>query len=665
MGRCGPSLWVAIFVLGHIPTIDAVQMLQEASVASHRNPIAKITGMLESLEKKVRREGDEKQKVYDKYMCYCKETSASLNLQLAEVAKSLPQLRSQTQEVSALQMSLESEIAQHKKDRDEAKSAIGSAAEIRKKEADTFLKDSQSQQEAVNSLTSAIGALEQNRAASFLQTTGASVLQRLSLSADMTSRNRDLLASFLSSGSVPSGQVLGMLKQMKEDMGSDLKDMQTAEKKRLAEHLSLMEAKQKQQEVAMKAMEEKMLRLGELKVEMQVMKDDMKDQTEAQKENLEFATALNKTCEEKQQAWNEYQAAQAEELQALTETVQFLSQDQVSDTLKAVSTSALVDTGVARTRRAEALSLSFLQTSEVEATGDSFELALRGQRGQGMDDVLRHIDDLHEVLDKEQASDEERQTYCETKLRRAANAKSTKQREVEDATSIIATFQNELDTVKGQIGSLQARMEELDQQVAKTTSARQAERAVFEKSRDTNNAAMELLEIAEKRLRRYYAASLVQRSKADTSSSSKVRSMSHSAPEADLSYQKQGGGALRVLELFHVLKADVQKQTSMLVSEDSIGQSEYENLVKNSNQKKMADNRSLGSKQAAKAELEADLQRSREGLRSSNQVLTALEEEVRNLHQQCDFLLKNFDLREDARRAEKRSLTRALSLIHI
>ena len=663
MGRCGPSLWVAIFVLGHIPTIDAVQMLQEASVASHRNPIAKITGMLESLEKKVRREGDEKQKVYDKYMCYCKETSASLNLQLAEVAKSLPQLRSQTQEVSALQMSLESEIAQHKKDRDEAKSAIGSAAEIRKKEADTFLKDSQSQQEAVNSLTSAIGALEQNRAASFLQTTGASVLQRLSLSADMTSRNRDLLASFLSSGSVPSGQVLGMLKQMKEDMGSDLKDMQTAEKKRLAEHLSLMEAKQKQQEVAMKAMEEKMLRLGELKVEMQVMKDDMKDQTEAQKENLEFATALNKTCEEKQQAWNEYQAAQAEELQALTETVQFLSQDQVSDTLKAVSTSALVDTGVARTRRAEALSLSFLQTSEVEATGDSFELALRGQRGQGMDDVLRHIDDLHEVLDKEQASDEERQTYCETKLRRAANAKSTKQREVEDATSIIATFQNELDTVKGQIGSLQARMEELDQQVAKTTSARQAERAVFEKSRDTNNAAMELLEIAEKRLRRYYAASLVQRSKAGTSSSSKVRSMSHSAPEADLSYQKQGGGALRVLELFHVLKADVQKQTSMLVSEDSIGQSEYENLVKNSNQKKMADNRSLGSKQAAKAELEADLQRSREGLRSSNQVLTALDEEIRNLHQQCDFLLKNFDLREDARRAEKRSLTRAQAVL--
>lgn len=630
--------------------------------------------MLESLEKKVRSEGDEKQKVYDKYMCYCKDTSESLNLQLAEAAKSLPQLRSQAQEVSALQISLESEIGQHKKDRDEAKSAISSAAEIRKKEADAFLKDSQSQQESVDSLTAAIQALQQNRAASFLQTTGAVVLRRLSLSADMTTRNRDLLASFLSSG-VPSDQVLGMLKQMKEDMGSDLEDMKSTEKKRLAEHASLMEAKRKQQEVAMKAMEEKMLRLGELKVEQQVLQDDLKDQTEAQKENSEFATALKKTCEEKEKAWSQYQASQAEELQALTETVDFLSKDQVRDTIRDATSTALLSTR-ARTS-VDGLSpvpaaLSFMQVSESQAIGDSLEQALRGQGGRGMEDVLRHIDDLHDVLDQEQASDEDRQKYCETKLHQATAAKSNKQREAEDAKSIIATYQNELDTVVGQIGSLKARMEDLDKQVAKTTSARQAERTAFEKSRDTNHAALELLAVAEKRLERFYATSLVQASdkalgqvaSAQDTSSSLAASRSRSPPPtADLSYQTQGGGATRVLQLFNTIKADVQKQNAMLESEDAIGQSEYENLVKNSNEKKMADNRSLGSKEAAKAELEADLQRSRQGLRSLNEVLTALDEEIRMLHKQCDFLLKNFDLREDARRAEKRSLTRAKAVL--
>lgn len=630
--------------------------------------------MLESLEKKVRSEGDEKQKVYDKYMCYCKDTSESLNLQLAEAAKSLPQLRSQAQEVSALQISLESEIGQHKKDRDEAKSAISSAAEIRKKEADAFLKDSQSQQESVDSLTAAIQALQQNRAASFLQTTGAVVLRRLSLSADMTTRNRDLLASFLSSG-VPSDQVLGMLKQMKEDMGSDLEDMKSTEKKRLAEHASLMEAKRKQQEVAMKAMEEKMLRLGELKVEQQVLQDDLKDQTEAQKENSEFATALKKTCEEKEKAWSQYQASQAEELQALTETVDFLSKDQVRDTIRDATSTALLSTR-ARTS-VDGLSpvpaaLSFMQVSESQAIGDSLEQALRGQGGRGMGDVLRHIDDLHDVLDQEQASDEDRQKYCETKLRQATAAKSNKQREAEDAKSIIATYQNELDTVVGQIGSLKARMEDLDKQVAKTTSARQAERTAFEKSRDTNHAALELLAVAEKRLERFYATSLVQASEkalgqvasAQDTSSSLAASRSRSPPPtADLSYQTQGGGSTRVLQLFNTIKADVQKQNAMLESEDAIGQLEYENLVKNSNEKKMADNRSLGSKEAAKAELEADLQRSRQGLRSLNEVLTALDEEIRMLHKQCDFLLKNFDLREDARRAEKRSLTRAKAVL--
>eukprot|EP00435_Cladocopium_sp_Y103_P036738 s1823_g9.t1 len=410
-----------------------------------------------------------------------------------------------------------------------------------------------------------------------------------------------------------------------------------------------------------------MLRLGELKVEQQVLQDDLKDQTEAQKENTEFAAALKKTCEEKEKAWSQYQASQAEELQALTETVDFLSKDQVRDTLRDATSTALLSR--ARTTAdgpspVPAAALSFMQVSESEAMGDSLEQALRGQGGRGMEDVLRHIDDLHDVLDKEQASDEDRQKYCETKLRQVTAAKSNKQREVEDAQSIIATYQNELDTVVGQIGSLKARMEDLDKQVAKTTSARQAERTAFEKSRDTNHAALELLEVAEKRLERFYAVSLVQAEKAQDTSSSLAASRSRSPPPtADLSYQTQGGGATRVLQLFNTIKADVQKQNAMLESEDAIGQSEYENLVKNSNEKKMADNRSLGSKEAAKAELEADLQRSRQGLRSLNEVLTALDEEIRTLHKQCDFLLKNFDLREDARRAEKRSLTRAKAVL--
>ncbi|CAJ1433965.1 unnamed protein product [Effrenium voratum] len=281
---------------------------------------------------------------------------------------------------------------------------------------------------------------------------------------------------------------------------------------------------------------------------------------------------------------------------------------------------------------------------------------LGGQK-RGMKDVIQHIEDIHDVLDKEQASDKERQRYCETKLRRAEMTKKDKERDAEDATSIIATFQNELDTVIAEINTLEGRMKDLDAQVADATQARQAERAAFEKSRETNSAALELMEVAQKRIQRFYAASFLQEQENATESARLA-----SPPEADLSYRAQGG-ASQVMLLFGKIKADIQKQTMMLQSDDEVGQSEYENLVKNSNEKKMADNKSLGGKQAAKAELEADLQQGRAELRSTQQVLKALAEETRNLHAECDFLLKNFDLREDARRSERRSLTRAKSVL--
>ncbi|CAJ1361730.1 unnamed protein product [Effrenium voratum] len=282
---------------------------------------------------------------------------------------------------------------------------------------------------------------------------------------------------------------------------------------------------------------------------------------------------------------------------------------------------------------------------------------LGGGQKRGMKDVIQHIEDIHDVLDKEQASDKERQRYCETKLRRAEMTKKDKERDAEDATSIIATFQNELDTVIAEINTLEGRMKDLDAQVADATQARQAERAAFEKSRETNSAALELMEVAQKRIQRFYAASFLQEQENATESARLA-----SPPEADLSYRAQGG-ASQVMLLFGKIKADIQKQTMMLQSDDEVGQSEYENLVKNSNEKKMADNKSLGGKQAARAELEVDLQQGRAELRSTQQLLKALAEETRNLHAECDFLLKNFDLREDARRSERRSLTRAKSVL--
>jgi hypothetical protein len=78
----------------------------------------------------------------------------------------------------------------------------------------------------IDALSKAIPAIEKGMKG-FLQTTTASVLRRLSVSMDMRSVDREMLASFLSEGNTASyipqsGEIVGILKQMKETMEGDL-----------------------------------------------------------------------------------------------------------------------------------------------------------------------------------------------------------------------------------------------------------------------------------------------------------------------------------------------------------------------------------------------------------------------------------------------------------
>ncbi|CAE7195223.1 unnamed protein product [Symbiodinium natans] len=665
-------------VLERFPTCTQAVALRTEAQMMGNNPVKKIIDMLETMRNKVQEEGEEKSKVFEKYMCYCKSSAAKLNSELDQAATGLPQLRSRVREVIALQATLESEVSQHKKDRDEANNAMASASALRKKESEAYLKESTSEKQTLDSVTEAIKALEKGQGQSFLQTQQALALQRLSMSADMTTEHRDLLSAFLAGEQQPSSsRIVGMLKQMKEEIANDVSELVEMEKQRLAEHESLLEAKQKEGEAAMKAMEEKMLRLGELKVEAQMVKDDIQEKVDGQKESSDFFLDLNQTCEAKQQAWNAYQASQAEEIQALTETVEFLEENDVQHAVRgALTSSSLVQK--LKTRPAPAFSwpdsgfyaggrLSLLQLSAGSARDQASygrtadyayaEMGLRGDR-PSLEVAINKIVDLHGVLDKEQASDEDRKKYCEKKLRQADLAQQSKEREIQDAASIMATYENELSTVVDEIKDMDKGMKELDAQVTEVTNTRKSEHEAFVKARDTNNEALELLDVAAQRIERFYSRSFVQVQHNTTYGASRLAS-SKAVPEADLTYRKQGESSTRLVMLFSRIKADIQKQTETLESDDKVGQAEYENIVKNSNQKKLISNKSLGSKQAAKAELQVTLQRSREELRSQKQALLAVEEEIRGLHAECDFLLKNFDMRQDARQSEHRSLTRA------
>merc|ERR1719265_1584503 len=90
----------------------------------------------------------------------------------------------------------------------------------------------------------------------------------------MDSSDREALSAFLSSGTSSdeeapgSGEILGIMKQMKEEMEGDLKELIAQEESAKSQFDELVDAKQKEIAAATKAIEEKTGRDGEVAVEL-------------------------------------------------------------------------------------------------------------------------------------------------------------------------------------------------------------------------------------------------------------------------------------------------------------------------------------------------------------------------------------------------------------
>merc|ERR1712113_558389 len=150
-------------------------------------------------------------------------------------------------EAEAALEQLNKDIEQHKANVADAKKTIAKATALREKEAAAFATESSDLKTNIAALGKAIGAIEAGTAGSFLQSSAAvSALQKMTVDADMSSADRDMLTAFLSQGqgyAPQSGQIVGILKQMKDTMEKNLAEVLAAEEEAIKNYDALMAAK--------------------------------------------------------------------------------------------------------------------------------------------------------------------------------------------------------------------------------------------------------------------------------------------------------------------------------------------------------------------------------------------------------------------------------------
>jgi len=675
------------------------------------NPIRKVVNLLQAMQQKVEAEGEKEKELYDQFMCWCKHGSGDLSSSISSANDKIPQVSSNIEASEGKLSQTKEDLKAAQEDRSSANAAMKEAVALREKEAAAFAGEKAEADTNIAAMEKAIAALERGMAGGFLQTPTAKVLSKLAQSSQdiVVDADRQMLVAFLSGSSEyapQSGQITGILKQMHETMSKNLAESTATEEAAIKDHEELMAAKSKEVEALSAAIESKNKMIGELGVEIVEMKEDLDDTQNALAADQKYLAELQKGCATKTAEWEERSKLRADELVALADTIKVLNDDDALElfkkTLPSPSSSFVQVAAKASTVRAralEALRNAKGAAAQSDRTGlDLLMLALAGKKSLsqgGFDKVIKMCDEMVEVLKQEQLDDDNKKEYCGTQFDLSDDSKKQLEREISDHENAIATAKETIATLTEEIAALEAGIKQLDKAVAEATEQRKAENIEFKELMSSNGAAKEVLAFAKNRLLQYYNPKLYKAPpKRELSAQGRIEasisgteppttapggiadtgitallqlSASKDAPapppETWDAYATKSEENTGVIAMIDLLIKDLDKEMTEATTQEKEDQADYEEMMKDSAEKRAADSKALTEKGAAKADIEEEKQSREEGKASATKEHMATMKYIASLHSECDWLLQYFDVRKEARAGEIDSIVKAKAVL--
>jgi len=473
----------------------------------------------------------------------------------------------------------------------------------------------------------------------------------------------------------------------------------------------LAAAKTKEIEANAVAIEKKTERVGQVGINIVNLREDLDDTTKALYDDKKFLADLKNNCMTKSTEWEGRQKMRSEELIALSETIKILNDDDALDLFKKTLPSpALLQTKVSgkavRQSALQVLKAAGHSGRNADPRMDMVMLALAGN-SKSFDKVIKMIDDMVTLLGKEQVDDNSKKAYCEYELDKTEDDKKVLDQTHSDLEKSIADSKESIATLKEELAALEAGIKALDKSVAEATDMRKAENAEYKDTMRSDQAAKELIGMAKNRLHKFYNPSLHKAApKTELSAQDRIYSnvagvtlttaapggiagtgityLQGSAPvfaqvsshhqQSDKAapppppetwgvYQKKSQENNGVMAMMELLITDLEKEMAAIEVEETEAQKEYEQFIVDSKAKRTTDLRSIATKEGAKAELESQVQKMSMESKAALRAAMGKAETLRDLHLECDWLVQNYETRQEARAGEVDSLKKAKAVL--
>jgi hypothetical protein len=266
------------------------------------NPIRKIVTLMQNMQKEIEAEGVKEKELFEKFMCFCSSNTGDLGKAEEDAKAKIEEMGAKLKSEEAEKSQLKQELVDHKADREAAKNDLAESTTLRSKEAAEYQALKADSETNIASLSKAIPAIEKGMSgAAFLQLPFASRVHKLLESYDnLDAMDRQDALAFLDQSSSDfssnAGQIVGILKQMKDEMEANLKEAIADEEKAAAGFAELEKSKNTEIEVATEAIETKTARAGELAVSVVQTKNALEDATEEADNAAKYAEQLGEQC---------------------------------------------------------------------------------------------------------------------------------------------------------------------------------------------------------------------------------------------------------------------------------------------------------------------------------------------------------------------------------
>jgi hypothetical protein len=472
-----------------------------------------------------------------------------------------------------------------------------------------------------------------------------------------------------------SGAIFGILKQLKDDFESSLSTAQKEEINAQEAYAELKATKEKQIAAAKAKLESLQQEDAENKKALFDCKEDIAAIREQRSLDVEFLRNLKLTCQGLDHQWEQRSKMRGDEIKAVSEAIAVITDDDAADLMRKTVTFLQISWASnanteehARRIGAASVLRRFLQDPQFDDLLDAWHgrndkavATMETPKAQlstlvvsvqldAFTKVKEAMDKMIAELKAQQEEEVKLKEFCTTELNQNEQNTYTKTEEKEDLERKIASLTSHIETLTKEIADAEYGIANSKKEIKKASEAREKENAEYQQTVSDQRATQEILKKALKKLEGFYKKSLLQKKEDPT-------------PPVHFQPMKKNAGASPVMGLIEQIIEESKATEKEAVEAESSAQADYELFVKDSNA--LIDELTTTITEKTKGKADANLEKSQAEAdkESTEGELADLADYKADLHDQCDFVLKNFDVRQKARLLEIEAIQKAKAIL--